>query len=216
MSISETQSVGRGRLGRSWVSPVGGIWLSILLRPPARQSFLDSLPLIGALGIAEAVDSKLGLKARVRWPNDVVVDDRKIAGVLAEAKSKGNELAYAILGLGVNANFNPDQIDTSSNAATLQSLHGSPIDRIALVCGILFEVEQLYEMLCAGKAENIVSLVRGLECSRGRSVKVKLPNLEILGTIDDYETLGRIRILTPHGAQSIDTTMLLSVEYQSN
>ncbi len=105
VSISETQSVGRGRLGKSWVSPVGGIWLSILLRPGGHQSFLDSLPLLGALAIAEAVGSQLRLKACVRWPNDVVVDNRKVAGILAEAKSKGNELAYVILGLGINCEF---------------------------------------------------------------------------------------------------------------
>ena len=216
VSISETQSAGRGRLGRPWISPVGGIWLSVLLRPRGHQPFLDSLPLLGALAIAEAVSSQLRLKARVRWPNDVVVDDQKIAGVLAEAKSKGNELAYAILGLGINANFSIDEIGASSNAATLQSLLGAPIDRVALICSILLEVENLYEMLCAGMVEKIVSFLRELECSRGRSVSVKLQGRELLGIVDDYETLGRVRILTRHGSQSVDTNALLSVEYQSN
>jgi len=216
VSISETQSAGRGRLGRPWISPVGGIWLSVLLRPRDRQPFLDSLPLLGALAIAEAVSSQLRLKARVRWPNDVVVDDQKIAGVLAEAKSKGNELAYAILGLGINANFSVDEIGASTNAATLQSLLGAPIDRVALICSILLEVENLYELLCAGMVEKIVSFLRELECSRGRSVRVKLQGRELLGIVDDYETLGRVRILTPDGSQSVDTNALLSVEYQSN
>ncbi len=216
VSISETQSAGRGRLGRSWVSPVGGIWLSILLRPPSHQSFLDSLPLLGALAIAEAVNSQLGIKARVRWPNDVVVDNRKIAGVLAEAMSKGNELVYAILGLGINANFSVDEIGAFTNVATLQSLRGAPIDRVALISSVLFEVEKLYELLCAGIVENIVALLRERECSRGKSVRVKVQGRELRGTVDDYETLGRVRILTLQGSQSIDTNMLLSVEYQSN
>lgn len=216
VAITETQSAGRGRLGKPWVSPVGGIWLSILLRPPSGQSFLASLPLLGALAIAEALSSQLRLKARVRWPNDVVVDDRKIAGVLAEAKSKGSELDYAILGLGINANFTVDAIGAFDSAATLQSLLGAPIDRAALICGVLSEVENLYELLCAGKSERIVALVRELECSRGKSVRVKLQDRELRGTVDDYETLGRVRILTPKGSESIDTETLLSVEYQSN
>ncbi|HYB67460.1 MAG TPA: biotin--[acetyl-CoA-carboxylase] ligase [Candidatus Acidoferrales bacterium] len=216
VSISETQSAGRGRLGRLWVSPAGGIWLSILLRPRTHQFFLDSLPLLGALAIAGAVNSQLRLKARVRWPNDVVVDDRKIAGVLAEAKSTGNELAYTILGLGINANFKIDEIGASTNVATLQALQGAPIDRVALICRVLLEVENLYELLCAGMVEKLVSLVRKLECSRGRSVRVKLENRELLGMFDDYETLGRVRILTRQGTQPIDTSTLLSVEYQSN
>jgi BirA family biotin operon repressor/biotin-[acetyl-CoA-carboxylase] ligase len=144
------------------------------------------------------------------------VDDRKIAGVLAEAKSKGNELAYAILGIGINANFTPNEIDASANAATLQSLHGAPIDRVALICRVLFELENLYDLLCAGKDEKIVSLVRALECSRGRNVRVKLPDHELMGTLEDYEGLGRVRLLTREGSKIIETTTLLSVEYQSN
>jgi len=145
-----------------------------------------------------------------------VVDDRKIAGVLAEAKSKGNELAYAILGLGINANFNIDKVGGTANAATLQSLHGAPIDRVALICGVLFEAENLYELLCAGAVEKIISLVRELECSRGRNVKVKLQGRELLGMVDDYETLGRVRILSQHESRTIDTSTVSSVEYQSN
>jgi len=216
VAISETQSAGRGRLGKSWFSPAGGIWLSILLKPRGRQPFLDSLPLLGALAIAEAVSSQLRLKACVRWPNDVVVDDRKIGGALAEAKSKGNELAYAILGLGINANFSEDKIGASANATTLRSLQGAPIDRAALICRVLLEEENLYELLCAGMVEKLVSLVRELDCSRGRNVRVKLHNREPLGMFDDYETLGRVRILTRQGSKPIDTTTVLSVEYQSN
>jgi BirA family biotin operon repressor/biotin-[acetyl-CoA-carboxylase] ligase len=216
VSISETQSAGRGRFGRSWTSPAGGIWLSILLRPEGRQSFVDSFPLLGALAIAAAVSSQLRLKARVRWPNDVVVGDRKIAGVLAEAKSKGNELAYAILGIGINANFTPNEIEASANAATLQSLHGAPIDRVALICRVLSEFENLYDLLCAGNDEKIVSLVKELDCSRGRNVRVKLPDRELLGTLEDYAGLRRVRLLTREGPKFIETTTLLSVEYQSN
>ncbi len=164
----------------------------------------------------EAVSSQLRVKARVRWPNDVVVEDRKIAGVLVEAKSKGSELDYAILGLGINANFSADAIGAFDSATTLQSLLGTPIDRAALIGRILFEVENLYEMLCAGKEEKIVALVRKLECSRGKSVRLKVQNRELRGMVVDYETLGRVRILTPQGPESVDTNVLLSVEYQSN
>jgi len=145
-----------------------------------------------------------------------VVDNRKIAGVLVEAKSKGNELAYAILGFGINANFSVDEIGAFTNVATLQSLRGASIDRVALISSVLFEVENLYELLCAGMVENIVALLRERECSRGKSVRVKVQGRELRGTVDDYETLGRVRILTLQGSQSIDTNMLLSVEYQSN
>jgi BirA family biotin operon repressor/biotin-[acetyl-CoA-carboxylase] ligase len=113
---------------------------------------------MGALAIAIAVRSQLGIMARVRWPNDVVVDRRKIAGVLVDAKFKGNELIYTILGLGIKANFETDKIDEIRNTATsLIALHGGAIDREALICAVLLEIERLYESLCSDERDIVMA-----------------------------------------------------------
>jgi BirA family biotin operon repressor/biotin-[acetyl-CoA-carboxylase] ligase len=101
--LAEKQTHGRGRQAREWISPEGGIWMTTVLRPTSHFSHLDGLPLIGALATAVVLSSKQTVKALVRRPNDVMFQDRKLAGTMVEAKFSGNALAYALLGLGLNA-----------------------------------------------------------------------------------------------------------------
>lgn len=215
--IAETQTAGRGRLGRAWYSPRGGVWLSILVKAQELPSLLNSLPLVGALGIAKPLAEKWGLNARVRWPNDVVVGWRKIAGISVESKSKGNELIYAILGIGINANFDSNKIAAISGAsASLLILLGGPVNRENLITVILSETEKMYESLHGSGGKDLVALLRELDCSRGEHVKVRTPEREIVGIIDDYESLSRVRIITGNGFESIENSALVSVDYQSD
>jgi BirA family biotin operon repressor/biotin-[acetyl-CoA-carboxylase] ligase len=214
--VAESQSAGRGRNGRVWHSPRGGAWLSILIRPQNFPELLSSLPLVGALGIAESLVQSFGVDARVRWPNDVVVGWRKIAGVLVESKSKGNELLYAVLGLGINANFDTNKIESINRTSTsLLALLGIEVDRELLISTILSETERLYECLYASR-EDLVVLLRELECSRGRHVKIVTATREVVGIVDDYESLNRVRIATPIGLELIENDALVSVDYQSD
>ena len=213
---AENQSAGRGRMGRVWQSPRGGVWLSILIRPQHSPELLSSLPLVGALGVAKALVENFGVPARVRWPNDVVVDRCKIAGVLIESRSKGNELVYAIIGLGINANFDTSQIEPISRTSTsLQMLVGRGVDRETLISAVLSETERLYECLYAPSFD-LSALLRKFDCSRGRHVKVATATREFVGIVDDYEGLDRVRITTPKGLESIENDALLSVDYQSD
>jgi BirA family biotin operon repressor/biotin-[acetyl-CoA-carboxylase] ligase len=215
--IAEKQSKGRGRYGRSWYSPMGGIWFTVLLRPPTFLQPLKALPLVGALAVARMVSSELGIKARVKWPNDVTVDDRKIAGVVVEARSKGNEVTYVLLGVGINANFESSQITALGLTGTsLQTLLGVPINREKLICSVLLETERLYESLCLSEDEVIVALLRDCDCSRGRKVSVKFHDRQISGVIEDYPTLSTVTIITPGGHETIETGTVISVEYESN
>jgi BirA family biotin operon repressor/biotin-[acetyl-CoA-carboxylase] ligase len=217
MAIAESQSKGRGRQGRFWFSPSGGIWLTVLLRPSNFLQPLSVLPLIGALAIARSIGSNLRVKALVKWPNDVTVDDRKIAGVIVEARFKGNEILHALLGVGINANFEFAAIDALRDTATsLQTLLGAPINREQLICSILLETENLYESLCAGETDKVLTLLRKWESSRGRIATVKLENMQVSGVIDDYETLSSVRIITRQGLETVETSTVTSVEYQSN
>jgi BirA family biotin operon repressor/biotin-[acetyl-CoA-carboxylase] ligase len=137
--IAESQTAGRGRQGRTWCSPTGGIWLSILVRPHKLPSSISVLPLVGALGITETISENLKVNARVRWPNDVMVDDRKIAGVLVESKSKGDQLLYAVMGLGINANCNTSKIESIGNSSTsLLAVLGEDVSREDLICTISY------------------------------------------------------------------------------
>jgi|WetSurMetagenome_2_1015567.scaffolds.fasta_scaffold07170_9 BirA family transcriptional regulator, biotin operon repressor / biotin---[acetyl-CoA-carboxylase] ligase len=127
--FADEQTGGRGRLGRSWHSPRGtGIALSVALWPDAPAETLACLPLAGSLSVAEALLSVAGLEARLKWPNDVLVGGRKIAGVLVESKFHGERFAGLVLGIGVNLLHReedfPDELRPLATSALLAS--GSP------------------------------------------------------------------------------------------
>ncbi len=213
--IAEEQSAGRGRQGRVWISPKGGMWLTVLFRAPFSVGSVNALPLIGAVAIARVINSNLGVRSRVRWPNDVVVDHRKLSGVLVEAKSKGNELEYALLGMGINANFCTGAVkEIGQTSASLLEILGSPIDREPLFCSILQETERLYELLASGDLGGIMKPLLSLECSRGKRVSLRLQDRRIEGVFDNYDGLTKVCIVTPAGLpETIDTSSVVSVVY---
>jgi len=189
--------------------------MSILLRGSYIANAWDSLALIGALAISRSLISELNVVARVRWPNDVLVDDRKLSGVLVEAKSKGNEPDYALLGMGVNANFPRNIIrDAAPFSTTLQDLLGHPIGREAIICAILSETENLVDLMLSRGPSGILELLEKVECSRGKSVKVKLQDREISGVFDGYDGLARIRLATGSGLlETVETSSVVLAEY---
>jgi BirA family biotin operon repressor/biotin-[acetyl-CoA-carboxylase] ligase len=215
--IAETQHAGRGRFGRPWYSPRGGIWLSILIRPQGSLSLVGSLPLIGALAIAKVLLQNWQAKAGVRWPNDVVVGGQKIAGILVESKSKGNELIYAALGLGINANVDMRIVEPIRHSSTsLLALLRGPINREKLIAGVLSEVEAMYELICAKGESTVVGILRDLDWSRGRRVRVRTAAREFVGVFDDYESLATARLSTRSGPEHVEANTVVSVDYESD
>ena len=215
--IAETQHAGRGRSGRTWYSPKGGVWLSILIRCQGDQTVVDALPFIGAVAIAKTLIANWRVKAQVRWPNDVVVGGRKIAGVLVESKSRGNKLAYAILGLGINANFRTVEIEPIKESSTsLLNLVGRPVSRERLIAAVLSEVEATYDAVNAVGEGALLEILGRLDWSHGKQVTVKTQDKEFTGLFQDYESLSRARIRTKDGLESVEASTVISVDYKSN
>lgn len=215
--IAETQTAGRGRHGKRWHSPRGGLWLSILIKARELPQLVGALPLVGALGVAKALVQGWGVNARVRWPNDVLVGSRKIAGTLVESKSKGNQLAYAILGMGVNVNVETSRIDSIKAASiSMSDILGGLVNREGLLCAILSDTEHVYQSLCSADDQAVMRQLGDFDCSRRQPVKVRMVEREIVGIFDGYEGLDRVRIETRHGFESIDTAAVVSVDYQSD
>ena len=104
--LAEKQDRGRGRMNRRWISPGGGIWLSIILRPkmPAKKSPL--LGFVAALAVCDTIAQKTGLKSKVKWPNDILINHKKVCGILLDIAIKGCGIEYAVIGIGINANAN--------------------------------------------------------------------------------------------------------------
>ena len=212
--LAKEQTSGRGRQGRAWLSPRGGIWLTTVLRSPLTLDPLSALPIIGALAAAKTINSNPKVGAHVRWPNDILVGDRKLAGVIAETKFKGNQLEYALLGVGINANFNAAKLgELRSKSTSLEDLLGSPVEREVMIALLLMEIENVYE-LASSNLSGAMSLLKELDCSRGRQVTIKVEDEELSGVVADYESFAKVRIKTANGSnRSVETSSVISVEY---
>jgi len=115
--LAEEQTAGRGRLGRSWVSPAGkNLYLTLVMRPPVRR--LRVLSIVSPLAVAEALEATVGLSCRLKWPNDVLVGGRKIAGILIETDLAGEAVRYALVGIGVNVNLDVEAAPQIAGIAT--------------------------------------------------------------------------------------------------
>jgi len=147
---AEAQTAGRGRLGRTWFSPQGaGLYVSIVIRPDTRAGLADDgqpaaapglpamLTLAAGVALAEAVRETTGLEAEIKWPNDLVFDRRKLAGILAEASAQGSELDYVILGFGVNIRPVTYPPDVAQRATSIEAELGRPVDRGLLLAKAL-------------------------------------------------------------------------------
>lgn len=125
--IAKRQSAGRGRHGRAWVSPEGGLYMSLLLRPPSSRR-IQTLTLLASLAVARGIKNATGLKVRLRWPNDVMIADGKVAGVIAESSYSGQELSFVTVGIGVNCNTRVPSADSWSHATDLAKELGCKVD----------------------------------------------------------------------------------------
>ena len=114
--VSEVQTQGRGRSGRSWKSPRGGLWFSLIIRPKIHVDRIPLLQFLFANALRKGIEEIYGVQSEVKWPNDIVVDWRKLAGILIETKISGPELVYAIAGIGLNVNLTAEELPTGATS----------------------------------------------------------------------------------------------------
>jgi BirA family biotin operon repressor/biotin-[acetyl-CoA-carboxylase] ligase len=105
VAIARCQTHGRGRLGREWFSPVGGLWFSIVLRPEIHPSEVSRLVFVAGVAVADALSEACGLRVETKWPNDVLVNGRKVCGILAEAEIADEKVDFVVVGIGINTGF---------------------------------------------------------------------------------------------------------------
>ncbi len=166
--LAEEQTAGRGRLGRPWVSPAGSnLYLTLILRPSMRQ--LRSLGIIAPLAIALALEEVTDLSPRIKWPNDVLVSQRKVAGVLIDSGLAGEEARYALVGLGINVNLDVQaHPDIAATATSLRAEVGHSVAREAVLAACLNRFEALYR----GPAQAAFQQWRARLETLGRAVRV--------------------------------------------
>jgi len=168
--IADEQTAGRGRIKRVWLSPKGSIALSIILYPSVVN--LPSLIMLASLAVVHSIEAVTGLRSRIKWPNDVLANDRKVCGILIESSVRGNIVDYAIIGIGVNVNLRlSDFPEIPATATSLSDELGRDVPRLRIIRRLLVEMERLYLALQAGGS--IYEEWRDSLVTLGRKVKVK-------------------------------------------
>ncbi len=197
--IAETQTKGKGGLGRSWYSPKGGIWMSIILKPDLPPRETPVLNLVCSLAVAEAI-FELGLETRTRWPNDIIVRGKKVAGILAEADFN-EHTNYVVVGMGIDTNVDVSSFpsDIRDTATSLRMELGREIDQDSLVKRIFKELDLDYHKLREGSLDELLDKWKSLSDMMGKKVKVRTQNESVIGIAVDVETDGSLLIRTDDG-----------------
>ncbi|OGL20091.1 MAG: biotin--[acetyl-CoA-carboxylase] ligase [Candidatus Rokubacteria bacterium RIFCSPLOWO2_12_FULL_69_21] len=176
--LAESQTAGRGRLGKSWFSPFGvNLYASVLFRPAIGPKDAPVFSFIAGLAVADAVRS-VGVPAAIKWPNDILVNRKKVAGVLAELATSGDRLDYLILGVGVNLNVESRALhealgDAGRAAASLRELAGRDIDRNAFAASFLTFLDEWFHVYRDRHAEALLEAWRDRDILTGRRVEVR-------------------------------------------
>ena len=147
--IADEQTAGKGRMKRLWLSPRGSIALSVILYPDV--AYLPSLVMLASLAVVHSIEAVTGLKAQVKWPNDVLINGKKVCGILVESELRRDIVNYAIVGIGVNVNLRlADFPEILPIATSLSDELGREVSRLELIRRLLVEIERLYLALPAG------------------------------------------------------------------
>jgi BirA family biotin operon repressor/biotin-[acetyl-CoA-carboxylase] ligase len=209
--VADEQTAGRGRLGRRWLAPPGTCLLcSILFRPSLSPTQTQQLTMLCAIAATNAIKETAGLHVWLKWPNDLVVKSpipnlqspewKKLAGILTETGLTGKHLDYAIVGIGINVNVEPELLPTlDPNATSTLAETGQAVDRGALLARFLAEVEQRYEALKAGKSpyQEWASRLATL----GQQVRATTSEETLVGVAESVEKDGTLLLRTPDGVR---------------
>ena len=198
-ALAEEQTAGRGRMGRAWVSPAGtNLYLTLLMRPPVAR--LRSLSIIAPLATAEAVEETTGLSPTIKWPNDVLIAGRKLAGVLIETELSGQAVKYALVGIGLNVNFDVEQVPEIAEIATsLKRELGREVSREAVLAALFNRFEALYQE--ASRGRSVYEAWRSRLETLGRPLKVTFGGQVEAGVAEDVDGEGSLVLRRADGSQ---------------
>ena len=200
--FAESQTKGRGRLGRKWMSPTRkGLWFSVLLRPNLRPQETTQLTVIAATALRRAIKAVTGRSAEVKWPNDLQFAGKKVAGILTEMSAEVDRVRHIILGIGVDVNqsaaeFPPELRDL---ATSLKSETGEEISRAELATEILRELDFDYARICAGKFPEIADEWEAACVTIGKNVTVHVGDRKFTGRAESLDDDGALLVRTEHG-----------------
>lgn len=196
--VAEAQGRGRGRMGRTWVSPKGkGIYLSVILRPDLQLLEIPKITLVAAVAVAQAVESATGLKPEIKWPNDLLIGGKKIAGILTELNAELNRINTVVVGIGLNVNTPADKLP--AHGTSLAEELGAKVDRLELARALLAHLDRTYAQFLQEGIAPILEDWRRFAGFLGRRVRVALEGRTLDGQAVDVDASGALLVRTDTG-----------------
>lgn len=199
--VAEEQNGGKGRLGRIWYSPPGlGIYCSIILRPSIAPSEAPPVTMLAAVAVAKAIEEVCDLKVGIKWPNDIMVKEKKLCGILTEMNAEMERIHYLIVGMGLNVNTEvfPDELKNIVTSIKLET--GMQISRVSLLQELLYQFEQLYDAWIAEGFHPILVQWKKRCITLHRKVQM-ISNRETLeGWAEDVDDSGALLLRLPDGS----------------
>jgi len=202
--IAEQQTNGRGRMGRNWVSPAGkGIWMSLLLRPPVPLPLTPQLTLLAAVALSRAISQQLpALEIDIKWPNDLLIEGKKISGILLESAAEDERLNYVVVGLGISVNLEADDYpeELLDRAVSLKMAAGRSVDRSELIAAVLEQFEQLYRLYLEQGFAPIRTLWEARSVTLGKETVLFTPQGTVTGVPRGLDDMGGLRVELADGS----------------
>ncbi len=192
--IAERQSAGKGRLGREWFSPAGGIWLSIILYPRLSPSYISRITLMTAVAVVRAIKICTQIESQIKWPNDILINEKKVCGILTEMSAELDIINWVVVGIGINANIDHQDFpkDIQENTISLKEVSGKEISRVKLVKDFLREFKRYYEILKRREFFSILKEWKLNSHTLGRKIRVDMGEKIITGEAVDINEEGAL------------------------
>jgi len=200
--FAESQTKGRGRLGRKWISPAHkGLWFSILLRPNLQPQETTQLTVASATALRRAIIAETNLQPEIKWPNDLLIGGKKVVGILTELSAEVDRVKHITLGIGVDVNVDATELppEVRKLATSLKIEAGEKINRAELATAILRELDFDYARICAGKFSEVADEWEAGCATIGKNVTVQMGDRKICGRAESLDDDGALLVRTEHG-----------------
>lgn len=195
---AESQTQGKGRQGRGWSSPKGkGIYMSMILRPQLAMTEIPKLTLLSAVVLCEAIREVCNVKASIKWPNDLLVGDQKVAGILTESSAQMDTVRYVVVGIGINVNASPAHLPAVATSLKQEAQHS--VSRLALMREILRIFEKEYERAQREGFDEVLTCWKKMSSTLGEHIQISEPTGSVEGLAVDLDEYGGLIIKSNQG-----------------
>jgi BirA family transcriptional regulator, biotin operon repressor / biotin---[acetyl-CoA-carboxylase] ligase len=202
--VADEQQKGKGRLGRAWVSPKGkGIWMTIMLKPKINPADAAKVTLIAACAVCKAIEEICEIYPKIKWPNDIVLNGKKLCGILTEMSAEQDEIIYLIVGIGINVNLELQDFpeDLQAIATSIRIQKGTSVIRKDLAAALINNFESYYKVFTeTGSIKSFIQEYKEKSAVLGKEVRVTSSSLQLTGTVIDISHEGQLLLKQDDGS----------------